>query len=226
MNRHRRARISRAQLVGIMEDAATVDARAAYLLGDALAIVGEVPEFDEAQRMLRAWLADGAHRKNTLAGGYGHQGAIALWDAWYPQLAKRVLSGTLGDELTGQLPTLLDNPPELVGSAWDNVGYYGYVSRALSTMRGRSPGEKGRMFCGNGSPQECKRQLQVTFLRAAENVRAQQRGRAPGEWTYDGRADNITFIPLGFFLMSDIPWQNRPTWQQVVNFSWHRPPSR
>jgi acyl-homoserine lactone acylase PvdQ len=227
-----KGKIARAQLVGIMEDAATVDARAAYLLEDALAVIGEVPDHHEELQLLRAWLADGAHRRETRSGGYGHQGAIALWDAWYPQLATRVLSGTLGEKLTGQIPTALDNPPYftnpplspgLVGSAWDNVGFYGYVSRDLAAMRGRSSGEKGRMFCGNGSPQECKRQLLVTFGRAAESVRFLQRGRPPGEWTYEGRADNIVFIPLGFFLVPDMPWQNRPTWQQVVNFSWHRP---
>ena len=54
--------VTRESLAGLVEDAATVDSRARYTLPMLLDALGDDPQAADAVALLRAWLADGAHR--------------------------------------------------------------------------------------------------------------------------------------------------------------------
>src|SRR5690606_14959219 len=80
----RHGTVSAARLAGLVQDAATVDSRARYTLPWLLEVIGDDPRTARARRLLRAWLADGAHRVDRdRDGAYAHQAAIALFDTWW-----------------------------------------------------------------------------------------------------------------------------------------------
>jgi hypothetical protein len=98
----------------------------------------QAPGFSAADN---AWDAHRVDRDRDRS--YSHQSAIALFDEWWQgsdgtsAVAKDVLRGTLGD-LVDALPEKLDDHPRLgLGSAWNGVGWYGYVSKDLRQVLGR-----------------------------------------------------------------------------------------
>ncbi|HET9944089.1 MAG TPA: penicillin acylase family protein, partial [Actinomycetes bacterium] len=106
--------VTRAQLVGLVADAATVDSRAAQTLPELLDVLGDDPRTADATAALRDWLADGAHRVDRDRDGYyAHQQAVALFDEWWESqtteqpgdesVARDVLRGVLGG-LVDDLP--------------------------------------------------------------------------------------------------------------------------
>ena len=45
----------------------------------------------------------------------------------------------------------------------------------------------------------------------------------PPQWTDDPADDAISYKAVGLVSVPDSPWQNRPTFQQVVEVTSHRP---
>jgi hypothetical protein len=218
-----------------MEDAATVDVRAAYLLPIVLDVIGNDPvsATDKGVRsgpdpeitLLKSWLTEGAHRVDRArTGAYSDQAAIALWDQWYPLLAKAVLRGTLG-ALVDALPASLDDSPtQGRGSAWNNVAWYGYVSKDLRQVLGEPvQGRYSRTYCGGGSLAACRTQLQQSLVSAVAALSQREHTADPSMWTYDKTLDDIRPTAYGIVGVPPIDWQNRPTFQQVVSFPAHRP---
>ena len=77
-------KITRADLVADMIDAATADLRGEKLLPLALDVVGDDPKARPAIALLNKWVADGAHRVDRArTGHYADQAAIALFDTWW-----------------------------------------------------------------------------------------------------------------------------------------------
>jgi hypothetical protein len=227
-------KVSRAQLVGIVADAATVDSRARYTLPMLLAVIGKDRKAKGAVPLLRAWLAGGAHRVDRdRDGAYSNQSAIAIFDEWWESqttspvgkqsVARDVLSARLG-ALTSKLPTALDNHPRGGrGSAWNEVAWYGYVNKDLRQVLGRhvtSP--YSRAFCGKGSLKRCRAKLRASLEHAVARVLAAQGVSSVGQLTYDKHADDIRHVTAGVVGVRPIDWQNRPTFQQVVAFTRHR----
>jgi len=163
-------KVTRPQLAEAMIDGGTVDVRAAYLLPSLLKLLGTPsdPQDAKAVTLLQAWLADGAHRVDKArSGSYPHQGAIALFDAWWDPagagvtgnqpLAKDVLRGTLGDLVDALPQGLDDHPRQGVGSSWNGVAWYGYVSKDLRQVLGRAViGRYSRTYCGAGVLTTCR----------------------------------------------------------------------
>jgi acyl-homoserine lactone acylase PvdQ len=215
---------------GIVMDAATVDVRARYTLPWLLRVIGDDPRTSAARALLRDWLADGAHRVDRdRDGSYAHQQAIALFDAWWQDgdesLAYDVLAGRLGDTLVRRLPEHLDDHPRLgVGSAWNDVGWYGYVSKDLRTVLGRDVADPySTGYCGGGDLATCRRDLRASLRAAAVRVTQEQGVPSVTELTYDKSEDDIRSVTAGAVGVRPIDWQNRPTFQQVVAFLAHRP---
>ena len=52
---------------------------------------------------------------------------------------------------------------------------------------------------------------------------AEQGVASVAELTYDKHIDDIRATTAGVTGVRDIDWQNRPTFQQVVNYTGHRP---
>lgn len=223
-------KVTRVGLVDAMAEAAVTDLRGEQLLPLLLDVIGADPAQAEAVALLRAWVADGAQRVDRdRDGAYSHAAAIALFDQWWEgpageAVARDVLRGTLG-ELVDQLPKGLDDHPRLgVGSAWNGVAWYGYVSKDLRQLLGRPvEGRWSRSYCGGGVLATCRTELRASLAAAVERATAEQDAASVGDLTYDKAEDFIRSTTGGLVGVRPIDWQNRPTFQQVVSFRTHRP---
>ena len=230
-------RFTRPELVEAMIDGGTVDIRAAYLLPNLLTLLGTPtdPQDAAAVTLLKAWVADGSHRVDRARrGSYTHQAAIALFDAWWEPVAagvtgstaslpKDVLRGTLGD-LVDALPQRLDDHPRQgIGSSFNGVAWYGYVSKDTRQLLGKPvQGRYSRGYCGAGVLATCRSQLTASLHAAGSAVLAAQHQTALDQLTYDKSLDFIRSVTAGVVGVRGIDWQNRPTFQQVVVFTSHR----
>ena len=163
------AKIGLAKLVDAMEDAGTVDVRGdkvlPYLL-EAIGPVGPNSNLAEPVDKLRAWQADGAHRRDLKPhdGKYEHSEAVAIMDAWWPKLLEAQFGPALdpdgttpdqtdppkdgdtvdddqtqqGDPLFKQLQNLIpiDNPPNGYGDHHGSSYRSGWWSYVEKDLRG------------------------------------------------------------------------------------------
>ncbi len=222
-------RVDLADMTAVMADAATVDSRAAYTLPMLLDAVRGDRGSAPARRLLRAWLRQGAHRLDQdRDGSYRHEAAIALFDTWWESgsasVAKGVLRGRLGT-LVEQLPKSLDDHPRAgIGSAWNGIAWYGYVNKDLRSALGQPVrGAYHRVYCGNGSEKRCRSSVARSLRKATKRALDAQGVAAVGDLTYDKSQDYIRSTAAGLVGVRPIDWQNRPTFQQVVDFTRHRP---
>jgi acyl-homoserine lactone acylase PvdQ len=123
-----------------------------------------------------------------------------------------------------------------LGSAYDG-GYEGYLMSTLQQLLGQHPRDGfsaplTRHEC-NGGPSTC-RQAVDTALRKTYDALVQANGTSDvSAWTSSTASkaagqtmpeyDAIAFRALGIVGQPAIDWQNRPTFQQVVEFPRHRP---
>jgi acyl-homoserine lactone acylase PvdQ len=226
----KKGKVTKAGLVGAMIDAATVDLRAEKLLPLALAVVGRDPADATAVRLLRKWVADGAHRVDRKrTGHYGDQAAIALFDTWWDDngkadggLAKDTMRHVLGDLVNNVPDRIDDHPRQGLGSSWDSVSWYGYVSKALrASLHRHITGAFSQSYCG--SLATCRKTLRASLHTAVSRALAAQKVKSVDALTYDKSIDDIAPVTAGIVGTRNLDWQNRPTFQQVINFTGHRP---
>ena len=223
-------RLDAARVTGVAAEAATEDSRARYTLPWLLKVVGKDPKSRPARRLLSAWLASGAQRVDRDRDGhYAHEQAIAIFDEWWESgsrsVAYDVLAGRLGKALPRKVPTLLDDHPRLgVGSAWNGIAFYGYVNKDLRTLLGQKVADPYRTsYCGAGRLAACRDTLRTSLRAAVARVLAEQEVSRVGSLTYDKSIDFIRSSTAGVVGVRPIDWQNRPTFQQVVEYTGHRP---
>jgi acyl-homoserine lactone acylase PvdQ len=231
------AKVSRPELVDAMMAGGVTDVRAKYLLPHVLDVIGTPADAQDAKAvaLLRAWVAAGGLRVDRArTGAYAHSPAIDLLDVWWEptatgisgatfSLPKDVLRGTLAD-LTDQLPQGLDDHPRQgLGSSFNNVAWYGYVSKDLRQVLGKPvAGRYSRTYCGGGTPAGCRTQLRASLHAAVQAALTQQSKTDVGALTYDKAKDNIVHVTAGIVGVRGIDWQNRPTFQQAVHFTSQR----
>ena len=218
------------QMVGVMSGGATADSRAAYTLPLLLRVIGSDPKTAEARKVLTSWLADGAERVDRdRDGAYAHESAIALFDDWWEHgkqsVAYTVLKGRLGTKLVHALPQGLDDHPRHgIGSSFNGVAWYGYVNKELRTVLGQrvaAPYDVG--YCGRGRLSACRSALRASLAAAVARVLKEQDVSRVSDLTYDKSQDDIRSVTGGVVGVRPIDWQNRPTFQQVIEFTSHRP---
>jgi acyl-homoserine lactone acylase PvdQ len=231
--------VTRASLTKAMADAALADLRAEDVLPDLLKVVGSStvtdPTAAAAVSKLQAWVTAGAKRTETSAGSktYADADAIRVLDAWWPLLVKAEFEPGLGSGLytafTANLP--VDEAPSAAhgptgshaGSSFQ-YGWWSYVDKDIRAVLGESvQGPLARKYCGGGSLSACRDVLISTLKEAAGKTAAQvypgdDLCAAGNQWC----ADSIVQRTLGGIKHSNISWQNRPTFQQVVEFTSHR----
>lgn len=216
----RRGNLDLADLVNIMGDAATIDLRGYAVLPYMLRVIGtpDEPKLKEAVSALRAWRNDGAHRRDKdLDGAYEHAPAIALMDAWWEPALQAIFEPVMGAGGFAAFPGEHDNAPGPVGSAY-NDGLYSHVEKDLRTILGLGVrGRFSRIYCGKGSLPAC-RDVLTQSLAAAVATLTEAYGADLAQWEADEEGDKIQFSELGVVSQDPMQWQNRPTFQQVLEF--------
>ncbi|MEU4145431.1 penicillin acylase family protein [Streptomyces parvulus] len=231
--------VTRAALVRAMAEAGLADLRAEDVLPDLLKVIDSAPVTDPEVRTavdrLKAWRAAGGLRTETSAGSkkYAHADAIRTLDAWWPLLVKAEFEPGLGSDLytafTANLP--VDESPSAAhgptgahaGSAFQ-YGWWSYVDKDIRSVLGESvQGPLAREYCGGGDLAACRDSLAGTLKEASGRTAAQV---YPGDDTCSAGdqwcADSVVHRTLGGIKHGGISWQNRPTYQQVVEFTSHR----
>jgi acyl-homoserine lactone acylase PvdQ len=232
--------VTRASLTEAMEDAALTDLRGEDLLPDLLQVIGSAPVTDPqeaaAVRALTAWQAHGAKRTETSAGShtYADADAVRIMDAWWPLLVQGEFRPGLGGDLYDALAASLtvDESPSAghgptgahAGSSFQ-YGWWSYTDKDLRRVLGEPvQGPLAQAYCGGGQLAACRDMLLATLKQAAAVPAStlypgDDSGCAAGDqWC----ADSIVQRPLGGITDDRISWQNRPTFQQVVEFPAHR----
>jgi hypothetical protein len=229
-------KMSLVDLVNAMEDAGTVDLRGSQVLPWMLSVLksgGGFPgDLDDEAAVLSSWVAGGAHRRDANHDGvYDASAAVALMDAWWPNILEGVFKPRLGDELFTKLRAAIafDNPPGPVGSAYQG-GWYAYIEKDLRALLGRKvKGGFSRSYCGRGKTdakrlKTCKGALAETLRAAAAVPRSQLYPAGDNCATGDDQVchDAVRFSTTGGIAVKEIHWINRPTWQQVIEVLGHR----
>ncbi|MFD7709035.1 penicillin acylase family protein [Streptomyces sp. NPDC059785] len=231
--------VTRSALVKAMADAALADLRAEDVLPGLLKAVKSSPVTDTAAAAavdkLSAWVSAGAKRTETSAGSktYANADAIRILDAWWPLLVKAEFEPGLGSGLysafTANLP--VDEAPSAghgptgahAGSSFQ-YGWWSYVDKDIRAVLGEQvQGPLAHKYCGGGTLTACRDILISTLKEAAGKTAAQvypgdDQCSAGDQWC----ADSIVQRTLGGIKHGAISWQNRPTYQQVVEFTSHR----
>ncbi|NUS12432.1 MAG: penicillin acylase family protein [Streptomyces sp.] len=231
--------VTRSALAKAMADAALTDLRGEDVLPDLLQVIGSAPVTDPqeaaAVQQLTAWQAAGTKRHETSPGShaYANADAVRVMDAWWPLLVQGEFQPGLGSDLYTALTADLtvDESPSAghgptgshAGSAFQ-YGWWSYVDKDLRGVLGRPvAGPLAHPYCGGGQLTACRDMLLSTLKQAAAvpatTVYPGDDGCSAGDqWC----ADSIVQRPLGGVTDDRISWQNRPTYQQVVEFPSHR----
>ena len=163
-------------------------------------------------------------------GTYQHNEAITIMDAWWPKLLEAEFRPRLGDEAFNAVRGMLrfgpPNPGALPAEPDFSDGWYGYVSKDLRDLlaasgSGTTPaGAYSKIYCGNGSLEACRAALQNSLLEALSVTPAEIYGH--GVCAEDARAscfDMNRWISASAITVPPFPFQNRPTFQQVVELT-------
>jgi acyl-homoserine lactone acylase PvdQ len=217
------------QLIQAMEGPATQDLRGYRLLPTIFKAIGE-PKSKSLRRAfvtLRTWHEHGAHRRDLNRDGvYEENDAVELMDAWWPKLLAGEFKPVLGARAYAALEGMVRTGSYTGGSPTEpdfSDGWWSYVSKDLRDLYGPKPkGAWSRVYCGKGSKKQCRAMLQRT-LRAALKVTPQQLygdgdgvcASNPQPSCFDQNRPAVT----GGISMPPFPFQNRPTFQQVVTLT-------
>jgi acyl-homoserine lactone acylase PvdQ len=226
-------KMSIVQLIQAMEEPASQDLRGYRLLPTIFKAIGKPksPAARKALATLRAWNKAGAHRRDLNRDGIDEEtAAIQLMDAWWPKLLEAEFKPVLGRVAYERLEGMLELG-DAVGVSPNapafSDGWWGYVSKDLRGIFGPKPKAPwSRGYCGKGSKKACRRILQRTLAEATKVTPAQLYGGGTGRCAaspqpscYDQNRPQLT----SGITLSPFPFQNRPTFQQVVTLTQRAP---
>ncbi|MEU3980098.1 penicillin acylase family protein [Streptomyces sp. NPDC026672] len=231
--------VTRAALVKAMAEAGLTDLRAEDVLPDLLKVVNSAPVSDPtaaaAVSRLQAWVSAGARRTETSAGSkrYADADAIRVLDGWWPLLVQAEFEPGLGSDLftafganlpVDESPSAAHGPTGAHAGSSFQYGWWSYVDKDIRAVLGEPVrGPLAHAYCGGGSLTACRDLLIGTLKQAAALTAAQvypgdDQCAAGDQWC----ADSIVQRTLGGIRHGGISWQNRPTYQQVVEYTSHR----
>lgn len=138
--------------------------------------------------------------------------ALAVFDAWYDVLVRRVFQDELGAAfLDGGRPPVSDYSPT-GGSSF----FFDYSNYLANLFHPDARADLARNYCdvlGTSTKEGCRR-IVIGSLRSAVERLSDQQGTDPAQWSTP--AENIVFQELGAGSVDPIPWQNRGTHNHVV----------
>jgi acyl-homoserine lactone acylase PvdQ len=245
-------KITRADLVQAMETAASQDMDGLTILPALLhAVAGrhEPAGVNQMLAALRSWNSSGAHRilASASATQYQQADAVAIMDQLTPAVIRAIFDPLFAAGGTNSggynvFPMGFVNEPfnggSHLGSSYDG-GWEGYTLKALDQFTGTSvaqpfsPGVTTRLCSSSGGLNSCGTALDAALESTYQAlVKANGGSKNVSTWTQDANTvatglampayDAIGFRSLGIVGQPSIPWQNRPTFQQVVSFPAHR----
>lgn len=217
------------QLIKAMEEPASQDLRGYRLLPTLFKAIGKPKskQLRQALAKLRTWHGNQAHRRDLDRDGVDEETeAIEIMDAWWSRLVHAQFRPVLGGKAYERLRGMLEIGDHTGGSPrapsfFD--GWWGYVSKDLRAIFGPKPrGAFSRKYCGRGSKRQCRALLQRTLAAALKVKPAALYGGGNGDCAANpqpscfdqNRPQGTSGIELGPF-----PFQNRPTFQQVVTYT-------
>ncbi|MGW2959586.1 penicillin acylase family protein [Streptomyces sp. NPDC001220] len=231
--------VTRSSLVKAMSDASLTDLRAEDVLPDLLKVINSSTVTDStaaaAVTKLQTWLTAGGKRTETSAGSktYANSDAVRILDAWWPLLVKAEFQPGLGSDLytaftnnlyIDETPSAAHGPTGAHAGSSFQYGWWSYVDKDIRSVLGQSvSGPLAAQYCGGGSLSAC-RDILISTLKTAAGTSAStvypgdSLCSAGDQWC----ADSIVQRTLGGIKHYNISWQNRPTFQQVVEFTSHR----
>jgi hypothetical protein len=219
------------QLVQAMDEPATEDIRAVKLLAIIFKAVGTPSDgrLRSALASLAAWAAAGGHRRDSARSGHDEfTPAIELIDAWWPLLLHAEFGPMLGSGGFDAVKSMIG-----FGTTAFSDGWYGYVSKDLRRVSGVP--ERGRYsqpYCGNLPGRRfsaavlrgrCRAALQSSLLAALSVTPAQTYGSVCPADPEPACSDRNRWTYASAIRLAPFPFQNRPTFQQVVTLMQHLP---
>jgi acyl-homoserine lactone acylase PvdQ len=226
-----RGKLDLTGLVKIMESGATIDVRGQEVYPVLRRVIdrgGGRTGVEALMRQLDSWHGGGSHRRDLDGDNvYDESPAVALMDAWWPRLVRAQFEPVVGERFMTEAQKM--NPfvagPGPGGSAFGS-GWWGYVDKDLRRLLGqRVRGPLSRRYCGRGNMRRCRDILVETLKEAAADVSAKHGGasvddvKVPAtceEGKEPQECDQIEFVTAGAVPTPPIPWQDRPTFQQIV----------
>ena len=226
-----RRKIDLVGLVKVMESGATIDVRGQEIYPVMRRVIergGGRGGVEPLLSTLDSWHGGGSHRRDLDGdNAYDEGPAVALMDAWWPRLVKAQFEPVVGERFMTEAQKM--NPfisgPGPGGSAFGS-GWWGYVDKDLRRILGqRVRGPLSRRYCGRGNLRRCRDLLVSTLNEAASDVRKKYavasvddvKVPATCEEAQKPQAcDQIEFTTAGAVPTPPIPWQDRPTFQQIV----------
>ena len=209
------------ELTQIMELGATTDLRGWRVYPLLRRMIGNAgnAELEDALDRLDSWRENGAHRRDRDAprdGFYDEGPAIALMDEWWPRLLRGIFEPTLTTPVLDSFRGMagFDQPPGGGGSAYF-TGWWGYVDKDLRTILSDPVSQPlSRRYCGGGSASSCRQVLLDTLADAVAQEKTDQGTSDIGQ--FRKQREEIEFTTAGGIDTPSIHWQDRPTFQQVV----------
>jgi acyl-homoserine lactone acylase PvdQ len=215
---------ARTDAVDAMADAATVDLRGQEVLPLLLQALGTTapggtdPRAQDMRNRLATWAASGAHRRDfDGSGSYDDPQSPAIMDAWWTRLGHAIFDNA-GGHAIDHLGISLDDGGRRghLGSAFQD-GLYGHVHKDLRQVLGLPVTDPfSRTYCGNGVLAACRGALWDSLEAAAADLEAEFGSAAVADWQRAIADEDIRHTAAGVAGVPAIPWQNRPTFQQVV----------
>ena len=148
-------------------------------------------------------------------------------DAWWPKLVEAEFKPALGGKAFEKLEGMIeigDHHRRLADAPDFDDGWWGYVSKDLRDLFGPKPkGAWSRVYCGDGSKAKCRAVLQRSLARGAEgdaggSCTAAATATAPPTRSRPASTRTGRAMTSGIEL-APFPFQNRPTFQQVVTLT-------
>ena len=182
---------------------------------------------------------------------YAEAAGVAIMDELNPHLIQAVFDPLLNDPANGSTVNttnglasgyskhpmgFTDLPAFSLGSSYDG-GWEGYMTKILRQLRGASvpqpfSAEMMARVCGPAGAADCQAAIVKAIADTFTSLASINGGSDPAAWT-QGTAnqssghpmpvlDAIQFTGVGLVAQDNMDWQNRPTFQQVVDFPSHR----
>jgi hypothetical protein len=201
-------------LVNVIRDAATRDARAVYVGPRMLKWAAGAKGVGDARALVAEWVKKGSHRTNKDRDDTMDDGAVLLlFDKWWDLLVHGIFDDELGEdgyELMAGAP-ISDYSP-----AGGSSFFFDFSSYVSNLFNGKAAKGYARDYCDDletNKSETCK-QAVIDAFEAAVAALIEEHGEDMSQWT--APAENLSFQALGAGSVPGIPWQNRGTHNHVV----------